>query len=48
MTEFARRIRTGEKPEIGGAEALEVMAAVEVIIESAASGQVVEVSKYRG
>ncbi|MBT3821149.1 MAG: Gfo/Idh/MocA family oxidoreductase [Nitrospinaceae bacterium] len=47
MTEFARCIRTGEKPEIGGAEALEVVAAFEAIVESAASGQVVEVSKYR-
>lgn len=48
MAEFARCIRTGGKPETGGAEALEVVAALEAIIESAQSGQVVEVSKYRG
>ena len=47
MSEFARCIREGATPETGGPEGLEVIAVQEAIIESAGTGQVAEVSKYR-
>ncbi len=48
MTEFAKCIREGATPETGGPESIEVVAVLEAVIESANTGQVVEVSKYRG
>ncbi len=47
MAEFARCVRGGGAPETGGPEGIEVVAVQEAIIESAASGKVVEVSQYR-
>ncbi len=48
MGEFARCIREGKIPETGAAEGLEVVAALEAIIESARSGRIVEVADFRG
>jgi len=48
MTEFARCIRDGATPETGGPEGIEVVAVLEAVIESAATGQAVDVSDYRG
>jgi predicted dehydrogenase len=48
MTEFAKCIREGATPETGGPEGIEVAAVLEAIIESVSTGQVVEVSKFRG
>jgi predicted dehydrogenase len=47
LAEFARCVREGTKPETGGAEALEVAAVLEAIMESAASGRAVEVADLR-
>jgi predicted dehydrogenase len=47
LREFARCIREGAAPETGGAEGLEVVAAMEAIIESANSGRVAEVADFR-
>ena len=48
MAEFARCIREGATPETGGPEGIEVVAVLEAVIESADTGQAVEVSKFRG
>jgi predicted dehydrogenase len=47
MSEFARCIREGAAPETGGSEGIEVVAVQEAVIESAASGRIVEVADYR-
>ena len=47
MAEFARCIRDGGAPETGGPEGIEVVAVQEAVIESAASGRIVEVADYR-
>jgi predicted dehydrogenase len=47
FAEFARCIRGGGRPEVGGAEGVEVVAVVEAIIESVNTGRAVEVSNFR-
>ena len=47
LGEFARCIRTGDRPETGGPEGLEVAAVLEAIILSSESGRAVEVSSLR-
>lgn len=47
LEEFAANIRTGSRPETGGPEALEVVAVFEGIVESAASGTVVDLREVR-
>lgn len=47
IAEFAECIREGGTPETGGPEAMEVVAVLEAIIESAGSGKAVEVSRFR-
>jgi len=47
MAEFVRCIRSGDRPETGGEEALEVVAVLEAVVESARSGRTVAVSDYR-
>ncbi|MFC1491516.1 Gfo/Idh/MocA family protein [Nitrospinota bacterium] len=47
LTEFARCIRSGEKPRAGGPEATEVVAVLEAVIESVNTGQAVDVGKFR-
>ncbi len=47
LSEFARCIRTGERPETGGEEALEVVAILQAVVESASSGRAVELHDYR-
>lgn len=47
MKEYAKCIREGDTPETGGPEGIEVVAVLEAVIESAHTGQVVEVSNYR-
>lgn len=48
FTHFARCIREGRRPDVGGAEGLEVVAVLEAMLESVASGQAVEVAPFRG
>ncbi len=48
ITEFAKCIREGGEPETGGPASIEVVAVLEAIVESVATGKVVEVSNYRG
>ena len=48
LADFARCIREGGCPEVGGSEGLEVAAVLEAIIESVKSNRVVEVSQIRG
>jgi predicted dehydrogenase len=47
LAEFARCIRTGDRPETGGEEALEVVAILDAVIESARSGRPVELRDHR-
>jgi predicted dehydrogenase len=47
LTEFARNVREGTPPETGGAEALEVVAVLEGIVESAATGTVIDLAEVR-
>lgn len=47
LVEFSRCIRTGDKPEVGGAEGLEVVAVFEAIVESVNAGKAVDVSDFR-
>jgi predicted dehydrogenase len=47
LAEFARCVRTGAKPEVGGPEALEVVAVLEGLVESAATRRVVELDDIR-
>jgi predicted dehydrogenase len=47
LEELARNVRTGSRPETGGAEALEAVAILEGIVESAATGRVVDLDEVR-
>jgi predicted dehydrogenase len=47
LEEFAINIRNGGRPETGGAEALEAVAVLEGIVESAATGRVVDLDEVR-
>ena len=47
LAEFAANIRTGARPETGGLEALEAVAVLEAIVESAATGKVVDLDEVR-
>lgn len=47
IEEFASNVRTGSVPETGGPEAIEVVAVLEGIVESAAQGTVVDLSEVR-
>jgi predicted dehydrogenase len=47
LAEFATCVRTGKAPEVGGPEALEVVAVLEGIIESARDGGVVDLDEVR-
>jgi predicted dehydrogenase len=47
LEELARNVREGLRPETGGPEALEVVAVLEGIVESAATGQVVDLAEVR-
>lgn len=47
LEEFAGNVRTGATPETGGPEALEVVAVLEGIVESAETGAVVDLDEVR-
>lgn len=47
LEEFASNVRNGKKPETGGAEALEATVILEGIVESAATGRVVDLDEVR-
>jgi predicted dehydrogenase len=47
LAEFAQNVRNRTRPETGGPEALEVIAVLEGIVESAATGQVVNLDEIR-
>jgi predicted dehydrogenase len=47
LEEFAANIRTGARPETGGVEALESVAVLEGIVESAATGRIVDLDEVR-
>ncbi len=47
LEEFASNARTGARPETGGPEALEATAVLEGIVESAATGRVVDLDEVR-
>ncbi len=47
LAEFATCVRTGKAPEVGGPEALEVVAVLEGIIESSRDGCVVDLDQVR-
>jgi predicted dehydrogenase len=47
LEEFARNVRNGSKPETGGHEGLEATAILEGIVESAATGTVVDLDEVR-
>lgn len=47
LEEFAVNVRNGRAPETGGPEALEVVAILEGIVESAATGTVVDLAEIR-
>lgn len=47
LEEYAANIRNGTRPETGGQEALEVVAVFEGIVESAATGTVVDLTEVR-
>ena len=47
LKEFARNVRSGDRPETGGPEALEAVAVFEGIVESAANGSVVDLNEVR-
>jgi predicted dehydrogenase len=47
LAEFATCVRTGKAPEVGGPEALEVVAVLEGIIESSRDGGVVDLDQVR-
>ncbi|MDH3262241.1 MAG: Gfo/Idh/MocA family oxidoreductase [Acidimicrobiia bacterium] len=48
LEEFAENVRNGTKPETGGPEALEAVAVLEGIVESASTGTVVDLDEVRG
>ena len=47
LEEFAENVRAGSRPETGGPEALEVVAVFEGLVESAATGTVVDLDEVR-
>lgn len=47
LEEFVANVRNGTKPETGGPEALEAVAVLEGIVESAANGTVVDLDEVR-
>lgn len=47
LVEFGRCVRTGTAPEVGGPEALEVVAVLEAIVESARDGRMIELDEIR-
>ena len=47
LEELAANVRSGARPETGGPEALEVVAVLEGIIESAATGRTVDLAEVR-
>ena len=47
LEEFARNIRTGTRPETGGPEALEAVAILEGIVQSATTGRIVDLDEVR-
>lgn len=47
LEEFAANVRSDSRPETGGPEALEVVAVLEGLIESAATGRAVDLSEVR-
>jgi predicted dehydrogenase len=47
LEEFANNVRTGSRPETGGPEALESVAILEAIVESATTGRVVDLDEVR-
>jgi predicted dehydrogenase len=47
LAEFEKNVREGSRPETGGPEALEVVAVLEGLVESAQSGQVVDLNEVR-
>lgn len=47
LEEFASNVRNGRQPETGGPEALEAVAVMEGIVESAATGTVVDLDEVR-
>jgi predicted dehydrogenase len=47
LQEFAENVRNGTPPETGGPEALEVVAVLEGIVESATTGRVVDLDEVR-
>ena len=47
LEEFAVNVRTGSAPETGGAEGLEAVVVLEGIVESAATGRVVDLEEVR-
>jgi predicted dehydrogenase len=48
LEEFARNVRSGSAPETGGPEAIQVVAVLEGIVESAQRGTVVDLDEVRG
>ncbi len=48
LAHFARCIRTGESPEAGGAEGLEIAAVLEAMAESVKTARAVEMKDFRG
>lgn len=47
LVEFAECVRTGKTPEVGGAEALEVVAVLEAVMESAETGRMIDLDEVR-
>jgi predicted dehydrogenase len=47
LAEFASNVRTGARPETGGPEALEAVAVLEGIVESATTGRIVDLDEVR-
>ncbi|MFT7474822.1 MAG: putative dehydrogenase [Verrucomicrobiales bacterium] len=47
LEEFAANLRSGSAPETGGAEATEVIAILEAVVESAARGAIVDLDEVR-
>ena len=47
LEEFVGNVRNGTTPETGGPEALEAVAVLEGIVESAATGTVVDLDEVR-
>jgi predicted dehydrogenase len=47
LAEFAECVRTGGRPEVGGPEALEVVAVLEGVVEAAKTGRVIDLDEVR-